>query len=53
MASPPGGVEKDDLECNASDEVDTIIDVLEADEKPVSSMIDIKSTKGKLNTEVC
>jgi hypothetical protein len=53
MASAPGGIGKNDLECSASDEVDSIIEVLETDEKPVSSLIEIKSTKGTLKTEVC
>ncbi|XP_060603079.1 FK506-binding protein 5-like [Ruditapes philippinarum] len=52
MASAPGGIGKDDIECSASDEVDSIIEVLETDEKPVSSLIEIKSTKGTLKTEV-
>ena len=53
MTSPPGGIDKDDLECSVSDEDDAIIHVLEPYEKPVSSMIEIKSTKETVTTEVC
>jgi hypothetical protein len=45
MTSPPGGIEEDDLQCTASDELDSIIDILVNEEKPVSSLIDIKSSK--------
>ncbi|XP_053403156.1 uncharacterized protein LOC123554157 [Mercenaria mercenaria] len=52
MASPPGSIEKDDVECSASDEVDSVIETLEIDEKPVSSILDIHSRKGNLHSEV-
>ncbi|XP_053403157.1 calponin homology domain-containing protein DDB_G0272472-like [Mercenaria mercenaria] len=52
MASPPGSIEKDDLECCASEAVDSIIEILETNEKPVSSIIDIHAVKGTLHSEV-
>ncbi|KAL4220421.1 hypothetical protein ACF0H5_020824 [Mactra antiquata] len=52
LTSPPGGIEEDDVQCLASDEVDSIITVLEDDEKPVSSVIDIQSRKEELHSEI-
>ncbi|KAL4220422.1 Death domain-containing protein 1 [Mactra antiquata] len=52
LTSPPGGIEEDDVQSLASDEVDSVITVLEDDEKPVSSIIDVESRKGKLHSEV-
>ncbi|XP_053404370.1 uncharacterized protein LOC123555392 isoform X2 [Mercenaria mercenaria] len=52
IASPPGSIEKDDLECCASDAVDSIIETLETDEKPVSSVIDIYASMGALHSAV-
>lgn len=52
MNSPPGGIEKDDIECNYSDEVDSVIEIFENDEKPISSLINVQSTKWTLHSEV-
>lgn len=52
IASPPGGIVEDDLQCTASDELDPVICNLDDEEKPVSSVIDIKSMHGSLHSEV-
>lgn len=52
MTSPPGGIVEDDLQCTASDELDSVIDILDDDERPISSLISITSTKCSLHSEV-
>jgi hypothetical protein len=52
MTSPPDNIEKDDIECNESDEVDPVIEILDPGEKIISSLIDLQSRRGNLHSEV-
>ena len=49
--TPPGDVGKDDVECTASDEVD-VMTVLDDDERPISSLVSVKSKTGMIKLEV-
>ncbi|WAR27962.1 RBP2A-like protein [Mya arenaria] len=52
VAAPPGDIAREDVECNASDELDDVIEILDDGEKPASSIINIESKKGLLKSEV-
>ena len=52
LTSPPESITKEDVECLASDEDDSVIEILEDGEKIASSVIEITSTKGTVKTEV-
>ncbi|XP_052782995.1 eukaryotic translation initiation factor 5B-like [Mya arenaria] len=51
VAAPPGNIAREDVECNASDELDDVIEILDDGEKPVSSIINIESKKGLVKSE--
>ena len=52
VAAPSGDIDQDDVDVNASDELDDVIDILEDGEKPASSLICMESNKGVLKSEV-
>jgi len=52
VAAPSSDIDQDDVDVNASDELDDVIDILEDGEKPANSLICMKSKKGVLKSEV-
>ncbi|XP_052783961.1 uncharacterized protein LOC128219868 isoform X2 [Mya arenaria] len=51
VAAPPGDIAREDVECNASDDLDNVVDIFDDGEKPASSIINIKSMKGLVKSE--
>ena len=52
LVPPPGAIAKDEVQCTSNDELDDVIEVLDEGEKPLSSLITVKSKKGVLKSEV-
>ncbi|XP_052782997.1 uncharacterized protein LOC128219222 [Mya arenaria] len=51
ITAPPGDITREDVECNACDDLDDVIKILDDGEKPASSIINIESKKGLVKSE--
>ncbi|XP_052218714.1 uncharacterized protein LOC127836262 isoform X2 [Dreissena polymorpha] len=51
IASPSDSIAQDSIQCTASDELDDIIEILEEDERPASSIINVHTTSHSISTE--
>ncbi|XP_052215338.1 reticulocyte-binding protein homolog 2a-like [Dreissena polymorpha] len=51
VASPSDEIQQDSVQCTASDEIDDIIETLDEDERPASSLIKVQTTSHSVSTE--